>query len=231
MILLEMVKYQKGHKNSKGEDAPWTIVSCKTGKILSSHKSKKAADEHLQQMEYYKHAKAESVFSEWLDGRNSTPVVEACKKVLTESADAPSLMCWGRGYGENQGGMSMDVVDSFNSRVTRNDPYTGGLNPVLQRVNQFTANNASKFTVDNEPELDKYVDTVFVDDMGPEAFTINGQNPYRMLEKIRDGEEIDIPSHGHGVAVTPSQVEPTAVTEEPEDEFVNAFDTIFKVGH
>lgn len=55
--LFETVKYIKGHKNSKGEDAPWTIVSCETGKILSSHTSKTAAEEHLRQMEYYKHKK------------------------------------------------------------------------------------------------------------------------------------------------------------------------------
>ena len=53
--LVESVKYVKGHKDSKGEDAPWTIVSHETGKILSSHKSKKSAEEHLRQMEYYKH--------------------------------------------------------------------------------------------------------------------------------------------------------------------------------
>ncbi len=52
-----MVVYKKGHKNSKGEAAPWTIVSHETGKILSSHPSKTAAEEHLKQMEYYKHAK------------------------------------------------------------------------------------------------------------------------------------------------------------------------------
>lgn len=59
--LVEVVQYRKGHKNSNGEDAPWIIVSCKTKEILSSHKSKKQADEHLQQMEYYKHAKTESL--------------------------------------------------------------------------------------------------------------------------------------------------------------------------
>lgn len=51
----ESVKFVKGHKDSKGEEAPWTIVSHETGKILSSHKSKKAAEEHLRQMEYFKH--------------------------------------------------------------------------------------------------------------------------------------------------------------------------------
>ena len=45
-----MVVFRKGHKNSKGEKAEWCIVSHKTKKILSSHKSKAAAKKHLQQM-------------------------------------------------------------------------------------------------------------------------------------------------------------------------------------
>jgi len=69
--LVEMVVYKKGHKNSKGESAPWTIVSCKTGKILSSHKSKEKAEEHLKQMEYYKHAKAESLGDALISGYNA----------------------------------------------------------------------------------------------------------------------------------------------------------------
>ena len=81
--LFEMVKYKKGHKNSKGEDAPWTIVSCQTGKILSSHKSKEAAEEHLQQMEYYKHAKNESVdeFKTWLS-EGGSPLIEAANEMM-----------------------------------------------------------------------------------------------------------------------------------------------------
>lgn len=78
-----MVRYKKGHKNSKGENAPWTIVSCQTGKILSSHKTKEAAEEHLQQMEYYKHAKQESV---------DTPVTEGLKDLLLAGAVALSPM-------------------------------------------------------------------------------------------------------------------------------------------
>ena len=73
--LVEMVVYKKGHKNSKGEDAPWTIVSCKTGKILSSHKSKKKAEEHLKQMEYYKHTKTESLAGALREGYQA--IVEA----------------------------------------------------------------------------------------------------------------------------------------------------------
>jgi len=54
MTLLEYVKKIPGHKNSKGESAPWTIVSHKTGKVLSSHKTKEEAEKHLQQMHYFK---------------------------------------------------------------------------------------------------------------------------------------------------------------------------------
>jgi len=57
VAMFETVRYIEGHKNSKGEDAPWTIVSCENGKILSSHTTKTAAEEHLQQMEYYKDKK------------------------------------------------------------------------------------------------------------------------------------------------------------------------------
>jgi hypothetical protein len=42
-ILLEFVRHMPGHKNSKGESAPWVIISHETGKVLSSHKSKAAA--------------------------------------------------------------------------------------------------------------------------------------------------------------------------------------------
>lgn len=52
-----MVVRKKGHKNSKGEKAEWCIVSHETGKILSSHKSKSAAESHLTDMRKFKHMK------------------------------------------------------------------------------------------------------------------------------------------------------------------------------
>jgi hypothetical protein len=54
-LLLEFVKYMPGHKNSKGEKAEWTIVSHTTGKVISSSKSKEAAEARLRAMRYYKH--------------------------------------------------------------------------------------------------------------------------------------------------------------------------------
>ena len=52
-ILFEYVKHVKGHKNSRGESAPWVIVSHDTGKILSSHKTKGEAERHLQHMHMF----------------------------------------------------------------------------------------------------------------------------------------------------------------------------------
>ena len=52
-----MEVHKKGHKNSKGEKAEWCIVSHDTGKILSSHKSKAAAESHLTDMRKFKHMK------------------------------------------------------------------------------------------------------------------------------------------------------------------------------
>ena len=71
MHMFEYVKRVPGHKNSKGESAPWTIVSHETGKIISSHKTKKAAEEHLKWMDIYsrkskykKKSKMESMMEE-----------------------------------------------------------------------------------------------------------------------------------------------------------------------
>lgn len=49
-ILLEYIVHMEGHKNSKGESAPWVIKSHDNDRILSSHKSKEAAKKHLKDM-------------------------------------------------------------------------------------------------------------------------------------------------------------------------------------
>lgn len=53
-----MVKYSyvitiDGHKNSKGEEAPWVIKDHDTNEIISSHKTKEEAENHLQDMHIY----------------------------------------------------------------------------------------------------------------------------------------------------------------------------------
>lgn len=53
-LVLEFIKHIPGHKNSKGEDAPWVIMSHETKKVISSHKTKEDAKKHLQHMHIFK---------------------------------------------------------------------------------------------------------------------------------------------------------------------------------
>ena len=67
MTLLEYVKRMPGHKNSKGEPAPWVIVSHKTGKVLSSHKTKEDAEEHLRHMHIFKEGVEMTDFEKYIE--------------------------------------------------------------------------------------------------------------------------------------------------------------------
>lgn len=58
----EKLGYEKGHKNSRGEDAPWVIRSHKDNRILASFAKKKDAEEHMKRMKQY--SKDESKKSE-----------------------------------------------------------------------------------------------------------------------------------------------------------------------
>lgn len=49
----EKLGYEKGHKNSKGEDAPWVIRSHKDNRILASFATEDKAKEHMKRMKQY----------------------------------------------------------------------------------------------------------------------------------------------------------------------------------
>lgn len=49
----EKLGYEKGHKNSKGEDAPWVIRSHKDNRILASFATENKAKEHMKRMKQY----------------------------------------------------------------------------------------------------------------------------------------------------------------------------------
>lgn len=139
------------------------------------------------------------------------------KKPLHEGIDAPGVLLFGRGYGETPGIGSVDATTRFNQMATMSDPYSGGINPVMARVANFSRQNAPRYSVDPNPELDEFVDTLFVTDMGPEAFTLNGENPYRLLEKIQSGEDVSemmqTPSAVQEIHRLPAQNEPEAIDD------------------
>ncbi len=137
------------------------------------------------------------------------------KKPLYEGMDAPNILLFGRGYGEAPGVGDIDATTRFNQMATMSDPYSGSVNPVMARVSNFSRQNAPKYTVDPNPELDEFVDTLFVYDLGPEAVTINGENPYRLLEKIQSGDDVS------DYFVTPSKAATPAASAQKEPEAID----------
>lgn len=56
----ETLSYEKGHRNSRGEDAPWVIRDHKGGKVLASFAKKADAEAHLERMQRYSKNEAAS---------------------------------------------------------------------------------------------------------------------------------------------------------------------------
>lgn len=139
------------------------------------------------------------------------------KKPLHEGIDAPGVLLFGRGYGETPGVSGIDATTRFNQMATMSDPYSGGVNPVMARVADFSRQNATRYSEDPNPELDEFVDTLFIYDLGPDSVTINGDNPYRLLEKIQSGEDVSLvdtaPSIRKVSQNAPLQKEPEAIDD------------------
>lgn len=76
----ETIEYEKGNKNSRGEDAPWVIRDHKGGKVLASFAKKADAEAHLERMQRY--SKSESTTS----GR-----IAAIKDAIADAARATGL--------------------------------------------------------------------------------------------------------------------------------------------
>ena len=60
----EKLGYEKGHKNSKGEDAPWVIRSHKDNRVLASFPTKKQAEDQMQRMKQYSKSEARQPIGE-----------------------------------------------------------------------------------------------------------------------------------------------------------------------
>jgi len=89
----EKLGYEKGHKNSKGEDAPWVIRSHKDSRVLASFPTKKEAEDQMQRMKQY--SKTESKQNEMNNHELTAAVQKAADsagaKVKIEPAGAMFL--------------------------------------------------------------------------------------------------------------------------------------------
>lgn len=71
----EKLGYEKGHKNSRGEDAPWVIRSHKDNRVLASFASEEDAKEHLKRMKQF--SKEESMETPNITNEELKKVVNA----------------------------------------------------------------------------------------------------------------------------------------------------------
>lgn len=100
----EKLGYEKGHKNSRGEDAPWVIRSHEDNRILASFANKKDAEEHMKRMKQY--SKSESKQNE---GLSNEKVKDAVKFAATEAGLENYLNV------DSDGAMSVTVSLPINS--------------------------------------------------------------------------------------------------------------------
>lgn len=100
----EKLGYEKGHKNSKGEDAPWVIRSHEDNRILASFATEDEAKKHLQRMKQY--SKGES---KKFEGLSNEKVKDAIKFAATEAGLEDYLKV------DSDGAMSVTVSLPINS--------------------------------------------------------------------------------------------------------------------
>lgn len=102
-----------------------------------------------------------------------------------------------------------DAVTMFNRMAMDNPMY--GHNLVLERIASF--DNSSRYTEDDEAELDQYVQTLFLEPLGEKGYDVNGDSygDFKKMQAELIGEEY-----------TPEN----SYAESAED-FMNSFSLIF----
>lgn len=129
----EKLSYEKGRKNSKGEDAPWVIRDHKTGKVLESFPTKKEAENHMKTMKRY--SKTEGKFTE----------IKAAIKAAWSAAEVKWFRLDFREYQER---LNVYPIASDNEGVGVNWGVLPERNLIVQYTTSFRAGNS-----DDEREI------------------------------------------------------------------------------
>lgn len=116
------------------------------------------------------------------------------------------------GRGDSPDNVQPSAIDAFCRMAMDNSVF--GHNAILERLSRFD-NSAMFSAVDDEPELDEYVQTLFLDNLGDHGYDVNG-DPYGEFKKMQ-GE----------LSGEPAEREAAAVPAQSAMEFMNAFGKIF----
>ena len=102
-----------------------------------------------------------------------------------------------------------DAVTMFNRMAMDNPVY--GHNLVLERIASF--DNSSRYTEDDEAELDQYVQTLFLEPLGEKGYDVNGDS-YGDFKKMQ-------------AELTGETYSPENSYAESAEDFMNSFSLIF----
>lgn len=125
-----------------------------------------------------------------------------------ESSELPNMIVFG-GRAEAVKEPGADAVTMFNRMAMDNPMY--GHNLVLERIASF--DNSSRYTEDDEAELDQYVQTLFLEPLGEKGYDVNG-DPYGEFKKMQ-------------AELTGETYSPENSYAESAEDFMNSFSLIF----
>lgn len=124
------------------------------------------------------------------------------------AADAPNMIVFG-GRADAVKEPGADAVTMFNRMAMDNPVY--GHNLVLERIASF--DNSSRYTEDDEAELDQYVQTLFLEPLGEKGYDVNGDS-YGEFKKMQ-------------AELTGETYSPENSYAESAEDFMNSFSLIF----
>lgn len=127
---------------------------------------------------------------------------------ILESSELPNMIVFG-GRAEAVKEPGADAVTMFNRMAMDNPVY--GHNLVLERIASF--DNSSRYTEDDEAELDQYVQTLFLEPLGERGYDVNGDS-YGDFKKMQ-------------AELTGETYSPENSYAESAEDFMNSFSLIF----
>lgn len=133
----EKLGYEKGHKNSKGEDAPWVIRSHEDNRVLASFATEKEAKEHLKRMKQYSKGESSELASKEIQVRKPNGTWQRWSVTWPEYVDTHIQDA------KDQGWTEVRVVDIKRNENTEEHKKSEGLsNEKVKDAVKFAATEA-----------------------------------------------------------------------------------------
>lgn len=176
----EKLSYEKGHKNSKGEDAPWVIRSHEDGRVLASFPTKKEAENHMKTMKRY--SKTEGKFTE----------IKAAIKAAWSAAEVKWFRLDFREYQER---LNVYPIASDNEGVGVNWGVLPERNLIVQYATSFRAGKSDDEREIPYKDLDE-LEKIFTDEFKSMDETLeigaeNGADIHPLTESRPAEREVD----------------------------------------